>query len=128
MTTRMRCPTDRRTNEIGCIDVAVAWHLDFVLTARDYAFDHRVALDFGRVLVLPAKQLLGMMPAWELDIDVSDIHLAFLITLAPTFVLAIVVTALLDPVAWLQAIHGLMQSLRMALVDTRVSARQALST
>lgn len=69
-----------------------------------------------------------MVPAWELDINISDIDLTFLITLASTFVLAIVAAALLDPVAWLQAVHSLMQSLRVALVDTRVPTGQALST
>lgn len=68
------------------------------------------------------------MSTRELDVDVANIDLALLIALAATLILAVVVATFFDPVARFQTIHGLVQPLGMALVDTRMTTEQALPT
>lgn len=69
-----------------------------------------------------------MMPAGQLNIDISNDSIALLVAWAATFILAIVIAAFLHPVAGLGAIDGFVETVRMALVHTRVAARKTLST
>ena len=67
------------------------------------------------------------MPARQLNINVGDDSFAIFVARAAAFVLAIVIAAFLHPVAGLGAIDGLVETVRMTLVDTRVAARKTLS-
>jgi hypothetical protein len=128
VTTRLQGTTHRGADEMRLVDATVAWHCDLMITSRDRTLDWHAALDFCRILVLPAWQFLNVMTAWQFHVDVGDFDGALLVTLTTTLVLAIVVAAFLDPVAWFQAIDLPVDTFGVTLVGTRVSAGKALST
>lgn len=101
---------------------------DLVLASRHYALDHDTASCLCGILILPARKVVDMMPAGQLNIDIINDGVALLIAWAATFILAIVIAAFLHPIAGLGAIDGLVETVRMALVHTRVTARKTLST
>lgn len=106
----------------------MARYRDLVLASRHCAIDHDTALCLCGILILPARQVVDMMPAGQLNIDISNDSIALLVAWAATFILAIVIAAFLHPVAGLGAIDGFVETVRMALVHTRVAARKTLST
>ena len=68
-----------------------------------------------------------MMPARQLNINVGDDSFAIFVARTAAFVLAVMIAAFLHPVAGLGAIDGLVKTVRMTLVDTRVATRKTLS-
>lgn len=128
MTTRLRRSAYRTTDVERGADVDMARYRDLVLASRRCALDHDTALCLCGILILPARQVVDMMPAGQLNIDILNDSIALLVAWAATFILAIVIAAFLHPVAGLGAIDGLMETVRMALVHTRVAARKTLST
>ena len=106
----------------------MTWYCDLVLTPRHCALDHDTALCFRGILILPARQAVNTMPARQHNIDVGNLDITVLITLATTLVFTIVITAFLHPVAWFGAINSPVKTIRMTLVHTRVSAWKTLTT
>lgn len=128
----MAAGLQRSANRIADVekraDIDMAWNCDLVLTFRYYAIDHDTALCFCRILILPARQVVDVVPAWQQNIDVGNDNTAFLVALAAALVWAVVITAFLHPVAGLGAIDGLVETVRMTLVHAGVAARKTSST
>lgn len=79
---------------MGIIDITVAWHRDLVITTRDCTLDRHAASYLARVLVLPARQLLNVVPAWQFHINLCHFNIAVLVALTTTLVLAVVAAAI----------------------------------
>ena len=128
MTTRLQRSAYCTADVERGADIDMALYCDLVLAPRHCALDHDTALCLCGILILPARQVVDMMPAGQLNIDILNDSIALLIAWAATFILAIVIAAFLHPIAGLGAIDGLVEAVRMALVHTRVAARKTLST
>jgi hypothetical protein len=98
-----------------------------VLASGYCALDHDRALYLCGILILPARQVVDMMPAWQLNIDVLNNSVTVLVAWATALVSAIVVAAFLHSIAGLGAIDGFVETFGMTLVHTRVAAGKPLS-
>jgi hypothetical protein len=108
--------------------IDMARYCDAVLASRHCALDHDTALCFRRILILPARQAVDTVPARQHNVDVVNDRAALLVASATALVLAIVVAAFLHSVAGLRAVNSFVETVRMTLVHTRVTARKALPT
>jgi hypothetical protein len=79
-------------------------------------------------LVLPARQAVDTVPARQHDIDVGNDRTALFVALAAALVLTVVIATFLHPIAGLGAIDGLVETVRMTLIHTRVAAWKTFST
>jgi hypothetical protein len=115
------------TFEEGACDVDVARNSNFVATNGNGPVDEYLALHLCRILILPARQFVGMVAASQLDVNIRDLDAAESITLTTAFVRTVVLATVFGSITRLRAVHSLVEAFRMAFVNTGMATRKALS-
>lgn len=114
------------TFEERAFDIDMARNSNFVATAGNGPVDEYLALHLCRILILPARQSVGMVTANQLDVDVGDLDATESITLTTAFVRTVVLATVFCPITGLRAVHSFVESFRMTFVDTSMATRKAL--
>jgi hypothetical protein len=111
---------------VGGVQVFVTLHFDFVIAAWDGACDLPCATNRGGILSLPTPRRREPMATWKGNINIIQAETAFLLTRLSAWKRARMLTTLVGPGAFLQALYRAVQDVRVASSGARMTAVKSL--